>query len=518
MKLVYIPLDERPCNVNYPQAIASLQSEIQLKVPPKECLSGKKIAAPIDKLWQWLEDEIQYCDGAILSIEMLIYGGLLPSRIHQNSVESLLSRVNKIHKLREQNPNIFILASNLIMRSPSYDSSEEEPDYYADWGASIFRWGWLTDKQSRQELSLSEQLELEALDRSIPSKNLQDYRQRRLNNRKINQAVIQLVKDGIIDFLSIPQDDSAEYGFTAMDQREIYGVIARERLQHKIHVYPGADEVGCTLLSRAYVNYCQLNKSPIKIYPLFSSTHSETIIPLYEDRPLGESLKAHILAAGGCLVADPEKADFILAINTAGQVMQEAWDQNKKDITYSTCRNLRYFSAAIAQCIQQGKSVAIADVAFANGGEIELIEMLDDNGTLDKVVAYAGWNTNCNTLGTAIATGIFSLNSDNQRAIKINIIQHLLEDAFYQGVVRSEVIDTYLPTVGASYYNFGDREGDIQTAVEERLIQQWRDTILTTFKDVDPYIYQLEFPWHRMFEIDLGVRDQRERPTEIFKE
>ncbi|MEM9244643.1 MAG: DUF4127 family protein, partial [Cyanobacteria bacterium P01_F01_bin.153] len=386
MKLVYIPLDERPCNINYPQEIANLQSEIQLKVPPKECLSRKKMAAPVDKLWRWLEDEIQDCDGAILSIEMLIYGGLLPSRIHQDSVDTLLGRVNKIRQLKEKNSNVFILVSNLIMRSPSYDSSEEEPDYYAHWGASIFRWGCLTDKQNRQELSPPEQSELEDLAQSIPLGDLQDYRQRRLNNRSINQAVIQLVKDGIIDFLSIPQDDSAEYGFTAMDQREIYGAIARERLQHKIHVYPGADEVGCTLLSHAYVNYCRPSKSPIKIYPLFSSIHSETIIPLYEDRPLGESLKAHILAAGGCLVADAEKADFVLAINTAGQVMQEAWDQSKKDITYSTWRNLRCFSAAISQLIQQGKPVAIADVAFANGGEVELIEMLDDNGTLDNII------------------------------------------------------------------------------------------------------------------------------------
>ncbi|MEM9770152.1 MAG: DUF4127 family protein [Cyanobacteria bacterium P01_D01_bin.73] len=505
MKLIYIPLDERPCNINYPQSIAKLQRRIQLKVPPNNYLSQKKKAAPTNQLWQWLEDEIPNCDGVILSVEMLIYGGLLPSRLHKDSVETLLNRVEKIRQLKQLNPKLFILASNLIMRSPSYNSSEEEPDYYADWGASIFRWGWLTDKQNRQDLSSSEQSSLDDLTQSIPTEYLQDYRQRRLNNRRINQAVIQLVKDGIIDFLSIPQDDSAEYGFTVMDQREIYGAIASERLQHKIHVYPGADEVGCTLLSHAYVHYSQSIKSPIKIYPLFSSINSEGIVPLYEDRPLGESLKAHILAAGGCLVTDPERADFVLAINTAGQMMQEAWDQSKKDITYSTCRNLRYFSSAIAQFIQQGKSVAIADVAFANGGEIELIEMLDKNGTLDQIIAYAGWNTNCNTLGTAIATAIFSLGSDNQSAIKTNIIQHLLEDAFYQGIIRTKIIDTYLPTIGASYYDFGDRKPDISEAARVNLIQEWKNTIQTTFKATPFQITHLDFPWKRMFEISLAV-------------
>ncbi|MGD1849632.1 MAG: DUF4127 family protein [Cyanophyceae cyanobacterium] len=507
MRLIYIPLDERPCNINYPQSIAKLQRKIQLQIPPKDYLSQKKKAAPINQLWQWLEGEIKDYSGIILSIEMLIYGGLLPSRLHQDSVETLLNRVNKIRQLKEQKPELFILASNLIMRSPSYDSSEEEPDYYAHWGASIFRWGWLTDKKNRQELLASEQAELGSLTQLIPPENLQDYRQRRLNNRQINQAIIQLVKDGIIDFLSIPQDDSAEYGFTAMDQREIYGAIACERLQHKIHVYPGADEVGCTLLSHAYVNYYRTPKSPIKIYPLFSSIHSETIIPLYEDRPLGESLKAHILAAGACLVNTPEASDFVLAINTAGQVMQEAWDQSQKDITYSTCRNLRYFSTKISQLIAQEKPVAIADVAFSNGGELELIEMLDDNGTLDKLIAYAGWNTNCNTLGTAIATGILSLNSDNPQTIQTNIIQHLLEDTFYQGIIRSETIDTYLPAIGASYYDFGDREEDIENIVKSSLMQHWNNTIRKTFRGITLKISHLKFPWHRMFEVDISMTD-----------
>ena len=505
MKILYIPLDERPCNLKYPQAIAQLQPSLTLIAPPKSLLGQKKQPAPPEPLWQWVESAIVECDGAILSIEMLIYGGLLPSRLHHRSAEELLERVDRIRQLKQTKPDLFLLASNLIMRSPSYNSSEEEPDYYADFGQAIFRWGWLTDQQQRQGLTVAETKELTELTHQIPEEYLSDYRNRRGINRTVNQAVIELVKRGTIEFLSIPQDDSAEYGFTAIDQREIYRAIAQQRLQHKIHVYPGADEVGCTLLSHAYVNYCYPEKSPIKIYPLFSSVNSQTIIPLYEDRPLGESLKAHILAAGGCLVNNPKDADLVLAINTAGQVMQESWDQIKKDITYSTCRNLRAFTAEIARLIQQKIPVAIADVAFANGGETELVELLDDKGYLDKIIAYAGWNTNCNTLGTAIASGILSLGSDNTTAIQTNIIQHLLEDWAYQAIVRSKTIKSYLPSIDASYYNFNNQESKVCNFVKQQILNQWETTVKHTFQHLQWDIQQLGFPWHRMFEIDLDV-------------
>ena len=42
MQIVYIPLDERPCNLKYPQAIAQLQPALQLITPPKAYLSQKK--------------------------------------------------------------------------------------------------------------------------------------------------------------------------------------------------------------------------------------------------------------------------------------------------------------------------------------------------------------------------------------------------------------------------------------------------------------------------------------------
>ncbi|NJK99285.1 MAG: DUF4127 family protein [Spirulinaceae cyanobacterium SM2_1_0] len=414
MNILYLSLDERPCNYDYPQAIARLQPQITLIVPPKSRLGVKKQPAPLDKLWAWLQASVGNCQVAILSLEMLVYGGLLPSRLHQDDTATLLNRLAGLRALKNTQPQLKILASTLIMRTPAYDSSEEEPDYYAEFGARIFRWGWLHDQQQRQGLADAEAAELARVDAELPAAVLDDYRQRRQRNLRVNQEAIALVAQGVIDFLAIPQDDCARYGFTALERQQLTQAIARQRLQHRIHLYPGADEVGCTLLARAYSQH--QGESP-GLYPLYSSPHGAATIPLYEDRPLNISVPAHILAAGGQIAASPEQAAAILAVNTPGQVMQEAWDHPAQDITYTTHRNLRVFVARVASEVAVGRPVAIADVAFTNGGETELITMLDDAALWDDLLAYAGWNTCCNTLGTAIATTILGLGSGEAGAI-----------------------------------------------------------------------------------------------------
>lgn len=502
MRILYVPLDERPCNYRYPQMIATLAPEIELVVPDLALLGRKKTPAEIEPLWTWVWDTAPRCQVAILSVEMLVYGGLLPSRLHHDSDAVLRSRLQSFATLKQQNPQLLIFASNLIMRTPHYDSSEEEPDYYADFGQQIFRWGWLSDRKNRQGLIPEETHELGQLKASIPESVLQDYRDRRQKNIAVNLAAIDFVRDGMIDFLSIPQDDSAPYGFTALDQQQVIQRIIHHRLQQTIHLYPGADEVGCTLLARAYLH---LTQKSCTFYPLLSSVCGEQIIPLYEDRPLGESLKAHVLAAGAQIMSTPDQADVILAINTAGKVMQESWDQPTKDVTYSSYRNLRFFVAQIKQFCDQGKRVAIADVAFANGGETELIQLLDDVAAWDEVLAYAGWNTNCNTLGTVLATAILGHASMNREAIAFNKLHHLLEDWAYQAITRMEIVKNYLPTIDASYYDFNGQDQQVHQAIKERLIVLRNEMLVHSFQNWEITQLNVSTPWNRMFEIGLDL-------------
>ncbi|MGL4521140.1 MAG: DUF4127 family protein, partial [Bacilli bacterium] len=316
----------------------------------------------------------------------------------------------------------------------------------------------------------------------------------------VTTEILDLLKAGVIDFLAIPQDDSAEFGYTALDQKKVVEKITERRLLRDVHMYPGADEVGASLLARA-LNKSE-NKRP-KIYPFYSSTFGPTLTPLYEDRPMHESLKAHILVTDSILVRTPEEADIILAINSPGRVMQESWDQWQKDITYTSFRHLLTFTDEIAAFVAAGKKVAICDSAFSNGGDIQLLTMLDELQVLDQLVSYKGWNTNCNTLGTTLAQSIVALGATNELAIKENLLYHIFEDGFYQAIVRMAIAKEVLPALGANYFDLNGKADIVNAEMNNRLQRCYDQYILHSFKDVQITKCETYSPWHRMFEIGI---------------
>lgn len=502
MKIMYIPLDERPCNYQYPSMIAGLKDDIELIIPPLDLLGKKKEEADTDRLWNWMKDNIVNCNALVLSIEMFVYGGLVPSRIHHMSIDECLERLQRIKLIKEINPGIKIYASNLIMRTPSYNSSDEEPDYYGDYGKDIFTFGYLTDKEKRGIITPEEIKQIEALKNQIPSEYLNDYIERRKINLAINQAAIMLVKNGFIHFLSIPQDDCSEFGFTPMDHTVVERRISNWRLNFKIYNYPGADEVGCTLLSRAYNEY--YFRRP-KVYTVYSSVYGPFIVPHLEDRPIGESVKAHITAAGGWIADSPDESDFILLINTPGKEMQASIYQKEKDITYSSYRNLREFAENIKKYIIQGKKCVVADVAFINGGDTELVYMMDDLNIMDHLYGYAGWNTVCNTMGTAIATGLIGYDSNNDNERIYNLAFRFMEDWCYQSIVRQDVTLNEIQNINGGSTSLGDNENKITAVIKDRLNRHWSEHIKNSFKDFDIVVDKVYAPWHRMFEIGMDM-------------
>ena len=138
LKLVLLPLDERPCNRLFPQHLFR-HNGIELVVP--EALGNKKQPADLEKVDRFLLEACRDADGLVLSLDTLLYGGLVPSRIHHASPEDLEPRLDIIRKLKQENPNLLIYGFQVIMRCPDYSSDDEEPDYYEQYGEQIHRAG-----------------------------------------------------------------------------------------------------------------------------------------------------------------------------------------------------------------------------------------------------------------------------------------------------------------------------------------------------------------------------------------
>ena len=80
-KVVLLPLDERPCNYVFPQRIFK-ETDIEVVTCDLSILGKKKTPAQIDKLQAFLLDETRDAFGLVVSIDMLLYGGIVPSRLH----------------------------------------------------------------------------------------------------------------------------------------------------------------------------------------------------------------------------------------------------------------------------------------------------------------------------------------------------------------------------------------------------------------------------------------------------
>ena len=492
-KIVLLPLDERPCNYLFPRKLFS-HDDIDIVIPEK--LGDKKVPADLNDIDKFLTNECKDAIGLIVSLDTLLYGGLVPSRIHNENEERLKERLDILREIRKDNPRLIIYAFNIIMRCPNYSSSDEEPDYYENYGREIHEIGAAMHKS---HLGIENILPLDEIIEKVPERYLNDYISRRKVNKALNLASLELVKDKTVDTLVVPQDDSCKYGYAAIDQREIRKAIIKNCLEDKVLMYPGADEVELTLMSRM-INVLK-GKKP-KVYIKYSTDAARSIIPLYEGNMLSGTLKYHILAAGCQLTESYEMADIIMAVTAPAGNMEEAINQPSKYPEYYAERNIAEMFDFIKDRLAEDKIVTIADNAYANGSDLQIIRLLNANNLLMKVDGYAGWNTSANTVGTAIAEAVdsyhFELTQKHQNFLGLRYI----EDAGYCSVVRQQVANE-LEKYEMNYFDVKEKDGIISEIVKEKL-EEFIKNELSSISD-NLQISKLIMPWRRMFEADIDV-------------
>jgi len=566
MKILLLPLDERPCNAAFPGRLFPAD-KVQILLPRK--LGHKKKPADFSVLSDFLFEKAKDADALLLSLDMLLYGGLIPSRLHHLKTETLFSRLHLIRELKEKYPALPIYAFATVMRCPAYSSDDEEPDYYERFGSAIHARG-ASMHRALAGLSSPETKPVSASDLPSPAgltsaasnppspaellpaafgkgeigasfsfapainpsaepasasslddgdsqdpepclssdfeTCLEDYLARRALNKQLSLQALELVKEGILESIVFPQDDSMRFGFPAMDQEEIRRRILTLGLTEKAMMYPGSDEIALTLLCRLLLKHHGLLP---KVYVKYLTDGARSLIPLYEGLPLSATT-SYQLHAAGCVTADTcAEAGIGLLETAASGPMEEAWSQPSRSPSYFAERNFPEMLSFIKRMRGAGKVVTVADNAYANGGDLDLIRILDADDLLLDLQGYAGWNTNANTMGCAIAMGVCTFLYGEQglfpdpaaEAQRRNfLISRYLEDACYQADVR-QCVTKKIPPLGFDYFFTGEEEGEVRDLILAEL-QIRIKTELSSLAD-RIQIRRLTLPWKRMFEIDL---------------
>jgi hypothetical protein len=548
LNLVLLPLDDRPVNYDYPHYLARLAG-CTLHVPPREWLGNPWRQSQYGRLVDWLVKQAQTADLLVIAIDTVAYGGLIPSRTSPDPLDVVFERLSVLRQIKTDRPELPVLASSVIQRVSRSNSSEEEKDYWATYGSAMFRLSYLEHKTALGEVDAAEIAESARLRAGIPDEVYTDYRQGRSRNHAVNQGMLDWVADGVLDYLILPQDDTADYGWNIAEARALQGRVRSLGIGDRAITYPGADEIGCLLLASAV---CRQSGFKPRVWPRYSSVLSPGVVTAYEDRPIHELVKAHLAPLGGSLASSAEEADLQLFINAPTQSQGEglyewvAWrgveilksettsplivemlaHANEDHLFQVTRREMESphrspeeFVRAIWSEMAAGHPVALADVAFVNGSDLILGDLLVQNPAVAGLCAYGGWNTAGNTLGTVLAQAVLCVlaqrggsQPDQMQAHLEFLFMRLLDDYAYQARERTLAMLEDLPVHGLppTFERIPEPAFmEIEASIARRLQRSAADleqVFIRSGKASQVQVSDIYLPWKRLFEVGFKVK------------
>lgn len=496
-RILFVPLDDRPATRETVLDLLPLTGAAWV-TPPRDLLGHRRRAADVDSLFRWVEREAASADALIASAEVLIHGGLVASRLSTASMDVLWRRLDRLVKVAARVP-AYLSAVN--PRIPT-GGSDEEPEYWGPYGDHLRDYSSALDAAEQTDTAAKHAQALGALD-AVPSVVVDDLLRRRRRQVLLNIELLALAGRGLISALLIGQDDAEPYGFTRADLAVLRRFCERTG-GDRAHVSIGADELSARLLARLVTDTTAI--AP-RVAVRYTFPEARRSVPRYEPQPLEQTVASH-LAAAGCVVVDDE-ADIVLWVhNFAGVQQRESIDQRG-----APPAPVRQVAAALTESASRGIVCACADVRFANGADDALVHALLVRENLAGLSGYAGWNTCSNTLGTVIAQAVLvhfarsRLSEVRLRQIRRRFLtRRLLDDWGYQTVVRPWLSAQVVPSLGGTATDLGA----VEELVRNAAIAKFRQDILPSVERAlgPANLTGIEFPWHRLFEIDVHLPDE----------
>ncbi|MGH2375188.1 MAG: DUF4127 family protein [bacterium] len=495
-RYVFIPLDDRPATREVVLDLLPL-TEATWNTPPKELLGRGRRPADLDALWRWVDREADAADAVIASSEVLVYGGLVPSRLSVDPMDVLWRRLDRVRRLATRAP-LYLSAVN--PRIPT-GAGEEDPGYWDVYGAALRDYSAHLDAGEQGGAEAMVQQALESLG-TVPAAVVDDLLRRRRRQLVLNLELIVRAARGDLRALLIGQDDAEPFGLTRAD----LAVLRRFRDfvdSTRVHLSAGADELGVRLLARLVND--EAGRGP-RASVRYTFPEARRSVPRYEPASLDETVAAH-LAAAGCTVTDDNPEALIWVHNFAGAQQRESFDQRG-----APPAPIRTVTAALGEAAARGMVCGCADVRFANGADDALVRSLLAREDFTGLAGYAGWNTCSNSLGTVIAQVVLAyhgreaLGPVRYRQVRRRYLtRRLLDDWGYQTVVRPYLTREIVPELNADPSYLGSAAGAVREAALARFCEQVLPSVEKALGA--PAMKALTFPWDRLFEIDVELAD-----------
>ena len=547
-ELLLVPLDSRPVCSTMVQKLGKLAG-INVIVPPKELLDNYQEPAKSKKLWQWLQNKSANYNTSIISTDILLHGSLLQTRQHIASAQEqdyFFSELNKLQKNITASPP---RQSNYTNSTDSTDSDKHQlqlfsviprllvsdevyPDCWYQW--HLMRYSQLLDMvqingdyaMTKELMEYKEEIPADILSKytSIFTQS-QGFNERLLahllpkakNSKNIANTQVNATVATNAPLFIIGQDDSSPFGLPHMTATKLARHIEEHTWQTQAQLTNGADEIAALLLTRHFLQ--QSHWQP-KLFLAYGSPKTEFKHMPYMASSVGATLRNQAQLVGAQLVEEPNAADIILFVHCG--------DADAKPTAAE--------AEQLASYLKHDKHVALIDLsANFEAEEMLLPLLLEQNISVNRLAAYAGWNTFSNSSGTALAQSIIFTGrlrqlqaqqsaTDNPLLIpalyadNLNFtIERMLEDYYYQKRIHPQ-LRPYLESFGTTPTDLEPEEKQqTEYRIQERLSLYatwlyWRSLSRTPFYADTHKAYYLtdltvgaKLPWNRIFEVDLNV-------------
>ena len=501
--VLLLPLDSRPVCSTMVQKLGTLAG-LNVILPPKSYLDNYQTPSDRQKLFQWLHTNQLLCDYSIISADNLLHGGLLAARMNTatpSEEDELLKQLQELPITKQQ--AIFSVIPRLLV------SDQLLPDRWYQY--QLMRYSQLAD-MVRITGSFALTQELRRTEAKIPAKVLDKYRSRYQQSDRFNLGLLKLATDD--RQITFGQDDASPIGLPHASAVRLQSSITAQQKQKQAQLTYGADEIATLLLTRYYLQ--QSGWQP-KVYLHYASPEAEGTDMPYMAVCVGAALRNQLKLMGASEVSTPDSADLICYVNCGNDDYRPSAKQAQE----------------IQQLLDQGYKIALVDSsANFEAKELLLPQLLAHNVQINRLAAYAAWNTFSNSSGTALAQGLLfcgrlrqlqaaGASADQFAALYAANLrftaERILEDYYYQKLVHPKLRQT-LEAFGT---NPVELDSEDKTATEQYIqgklsLQAYKllhDNLgRTPFYQQNEQSYYLrdlsvatKLPWARIFEVELQV-------------
>lgn len=500
-RVLLVPIDDRPATTQFAQMIADM-ADVRVELPPQNILGKFTQPGWPESILQWMDAKgVAQYDAVIVSTDMVAYGGLIASRTDRSSLNLAMKRLAELERLRRTAPNTKFYGFSAVMRLAPTATKDTE-----GWMLDMQRFAVETEK-ARTDNSLARRRTLSNLRARIPKGEIDKYYSVRERNLKVQIELTQMTGRGVFDYLIFGQDDAQTEGPHVRETQRLKQTVDGVGVGSRTYFAEGIDQHSNILVSRALIE--STGWSP-RVRIVFADDDAKRRVAAYESESIESSLRDQLLVSGATPVKEGEGFDYTLYLNTP--------DSNNV--------RMKVFLDSLKTEVDQGFPVAVADINLGKSGTADpaLFNVVTENGRAVRLLAYAGWNTAGNTMGTAIpAANVYLLARKEQVdplirevALRKFVLHRLVNDFEYHSFTRPEayamVKEMSGSTKAEATNNDYERLNDyVSQDMRKRLIDQFSHQLLGTrffvgtkqyeiigLKDVKAYL-----PWPRAYEVRL---------------